>query len=294
MGDFLYYVKETLLNIELIDIIDIVIVSILLYYTFRFIRERRAGKLALGIFLLLGLLLVSDLLNMHALNFILSNLFSVGIIALVIVFQPELRSALEKVGGGSLRNFRGKMDDDTATRYRECISEVSYAAEQLSQSKTGALIVFERSTRLGDVIRTGTVTDAKPSYFLIENIFFNKAPMHDGAMIIRDARVHACGCFLPLSENSEIVKDLGTRHRAGIGISENSDAIVVIVSEETGVISVACDGVLKRGFSRKKLQSYLEDQLVIKENLLKTRVLDGFTRITGKGKEKSKDENDRQ
>ena len=118
--------------------------------------------------------------------------------------------------------------------------------------------------------------------------------MHDGAMIIRDARVHACGCFLPLSENSEIVKDLGTRHRAGIGISENSDAIVVIVSEETGVISVACDGVLKRGFSKKKLQSYLEDQLVIKENLLKTRVLDGFTRITGKGKEKSKDENDRQ
>ena len=273
MSDFLYYVKETLFNITVIDVIDIIIVSFLLYYTFKFIQERRAAKLAIGLILLLALLLISEVLNMHALNFILSNLFSVGIIALVIVFQPELRSALEKVGGESLRSIRGKMDDET-------VAEVAVAAEQLSQSKTGALMVFERSTKLGDVIRTGTVLDAKPTSFLIGNIFFNKAPLHDGAVIFREGRIHAAGCFLPLSDNNEIVKDLGTRHRAGSGMSENSDAIVLIVSEETGIISVACDGVLKRGFSRKKLETYLESQLIVKENSLKSKVKSQLTRIT--------------
>ena len=290
MGDFLYYVKETLFNITVIDVIDIVIVSFLLYYTFKFIRERRAGKLAVGIILLLILLLVSEVLDMHALNFILSNLFSVGILALVVVFQPELRSVLEKVGGESLRSFKGKMDDETVTLYTECITEVAIAAEQLSQSKTGALMVFERSTKLGDVIRTGTVVDAKPTSFLIGNIFFNKAPLHDGAVIFREGRVHAAGCFLPLSDNSEIVKDLGTRHRAGIGMSENSDAIVLIVSEETGVISIACDGTLQRGFSRKKLETYLESQLIVKENLIKSRVKSQITRITKKKKGEQENE----
>lgn len=284
MSNFLYYIKETILNITIIDVIDIVIVSFLLYYTFKFIRERRAGKLALGLVFLFALLFMSEILDMHALNFVLSNLFSVGIIALVIVFQPELRSVLEKVGGGSLRGLRGKMDDETVTVYNECINEVAFAAEQLSQSKTGALIVFERSTRLGDVIRTGTVLDAKTTSFLIGNVFFDKAPLHDGAVIIRDGRLHAAGCFLPLSENNEIIKDLGTRHRAGIGMSENSDAIVLIVSEETGVISVACDGILERGFSRKKLEEYLEARLVVKENLFKSKVKKQITRIANKKK----------
>ena len=294
MGNFLYYVKETLFNITVIDVIDIVIVSFLLYYTFKFIRERRAGKLAVGIILLLILLLVSEVLDMHALNFILSNLFSVGILALVVVFQPELRSVLEKVGGESLRSFKGKMDDETVKTYTECITEVAIAAEQLSQSKTGALMVFERSTKLGDVIRTGTVVDAKPTSFLIGNLFFNKAPLHDGAVIFREGRVHAAGCFLPLSDNSEIVKDLGTRHRAGIGMSENSDAIVLIVSEETGVISIACDGTLQRGFSRKKLETYLESQLIVKENLIKSRVKSQITRITKKKKGDMENEQNKQ
>lgn len=292
MLDFLYYIKETLLNITVIDVIDIIIVSFLLYYTFKFIRERRAGKLALGLILLMALLLVSEVLNMHALNFILSNLFSVGIIALVIVFQPELRSALEKVGGESLRSFRGKMDDETVALYTDCINEVAFAAEQLSQSKTGALMVFERSTKLGEVIRTGTVLDAKTTSFLIGNIFFNKAPLHDGAVIFRDGKIFAAGCFLPLSDNSEIVKDLGTRHRAGIGMSENSDAIVLIVSEETGIISVACDGVLKRGFSRTNLENYLKDQLIIEENTIKSKVRNQLTRITKK--KKGDDANEKQ
>ena len=292
MLDFLYYIKETLLNITVIDVIDIIIVSFLLYYTFKFIQERRAGKLALGLILLMALLLISEVLNMHALNFILSNLFSVGIIALVIVFQPELRSALEKVGGESLRSFRGKMDDETVALYTDCINEVAFAAEQLSQSKTGALMVFERSTKLGEVIRTGTVLDAKTTSFLIGNIFYNKAPLHDGAVIFREGKIFAAGCFLPLSDNSEIVKDLGTRHRAGIGMSENSDAIVLIVSEETGIISVACDGVLKRGFSRTNLENYLKAQLIIEENTIKSKVRNQLTRITKK--KKGDDTNEKQ
>ena len=155
---------------------------------------------------------------------------------------------------------------------------------------TKLLLCIERSTKLGDVIRTGTVVDAKPTSFLIGNIFFNKAPLHDGAVIFREGRVHAAGCFLPLSDNSEIVKDLGTRHRAGIGMSENSDAIVLIVSEETGVISIACDGTLQRGFSRKKLETYLESQLIVKENLIKSRVKSQISRITKKKKGEQENE----
>ncbi len=259
--DYLEYVRNQLAGIGIIDLIDIGIVAILLYWLFKFVRDRRAGKLLIGVVMLGGLLILSDLLNMRALNFILTNLFSVGLVAIVIVFQPELRSALEKFGGESLRNFR-RMDADEAAVTRSAIGEISVAAESLSQSKTGALIVFERTTRLGDYIRTGTVVDATASSFLIGNIFFNKAPLHDGAVIIRKGRVHAAGCFLPLSSNTDIIKDLGTRHRAAIGMSENSDSVVLVVSEETGVISVAIDGELKRGFTRKSLETFLATQLI--------------------------------
>jgi diadenylate cyclase len=203
---------------------------------------------------------------MRALNFILTNLFSVGLIAIIIVFQPELRSALEKMGGESLKGFKGKLDKDEESVLKSSISEICVAAENLSNSKTGALIVFERSTRLGDFIRTGTIVDAQTSSFLIANIFYNKAPLHDGAVIIRGGRVHAAGCFLPLSTNSDIVKELGTRHRAGIGMSENSDSVVLIVSEETGIISVAVDGELKRGFSRKTLEEKLQSLMISNGN----------------------------
>ncbi len=289
MSDFLYYITETVKGIRWVDIIDIIIVSFFLYYIFKFIQDRRAGKLAVGLILLLALLFLSEALQMRALNFILSNLFSVGIIALVIVFQPELRSVLEKVGAESIRSIRGKMDDETIKRYEECIEEVVVATEQLSLSKTGALMVFERGTKLGDVIRTGTVIDAKAASQLICNVFFNKSPLHDGAAVFREGKLYAAGCFLPLSENGDITKELGTRHRAGIGVSETSDAIVLIVSEETGVISVASDGVLQRGFARKKLEEYLKDKLIVKENLIKNKVKRGFARI---GKKKKGEEAD--
>ncbi len=260
--DYLEYLWNQLRGIGIVDIIDILLVAFLFYWVFKFVRDRRAGKLLIGVVFLAIILLISDLLEMRAMNFILTNVFSVGMVAVVIVFQPELRSALEKVGGESLKNFKGRMDSDEATVVRTAISEVSVAAESLSHTKTGALIVFERSTRLGDHIRTGTTIDALTSSFLLGNIFYNKAPLHDGAVIIRNGRVHAAGCFLPLSSNVEIVKELGTRHRAAIGMSENSDAVVLVVSEENGIISVAVDGELKRGFNKKTLESYLVSLLV--------------------------------
>ncbi|HBR32890.1 MAG: diadenylate cyclase CdaA [Eubacteriales bacterium] len=267
------YIIKQLGLIGIVDVLDILLVALIFYYTFRFVRERRAGKLLMGILFLLFLLFLSDALQMRALNFILTNLFSVGIIAIIILFQPELRSALEKMGGESLKGFRGKLDKDEEAALRNSISEICVAAESLSNSRTGALIVFERSTKLGDYIRTGTIVDAQTSSFLITNIFFNKAPLHDGAVIIRDSRIHSAGCFLPLSTNNEIIKELGTRHRAGIGMSENSDAIVLIISEESGIISVAIDGVLKRGYTRKTLEDMLDNLLLNTEkNQITSRV----------------------
>ena len=208
------------------------------------------------------MLVVSNWLQMRVTNYILERVVDVGFIALIIVFQPELRSMLEKMGGESIKGIKSRFDRTSSEGFRPKLAELCYAAENLSASKTGALIVFERGTKLGDVIRTGTVIDAEISAFLVGNIFFNKAPLHDGALIVRNERLYAAGCFLPLSTNPDIVKDLGTRHRAGIGMSENSDAVVLIVSEETGVISVAVDGVLKRGFSKKTLEAYLSDLLI--------------------------------
>jgi diadenylate cyclase len=245
-----------------------------MFWIIRFVRGRRAGKLLLGVGVVLLLLLVSDLLDMRALNFIISSVVSVGLIAIVIVFQPELRSALEKVGGLS-DNFKGKVVGDEAAAMREAIGEISVAVEDLSKSKTGALIVFERNTRLGDIIRTGTIIDAHTTSFLLGNIFFNKAPLHDGAVVIRNGRIYAAGCFLPLSVNNDIVKELGTRHRAAIGMSENSDALVLVVSEETGSVSVALDGVLDHNISRVKLESYLTTNLLGEDKMHIAQVVKG-------------------
>ncbi len=283
---YLEYVRNQLTGIGFIDFLDILIVAFLFYWIFKFVRDRRAGKLLIGLVFLTVLLFLSDLLAMRALNFILNAVFSVGIVAVVIVFQPELRTALEKVGGESLKNFKGKLDSDEEAELRAAISEISIAAASLSQSKTGALIVFERSTRLGDYIRTGTIVDAVTSSFLLGNIFFNKAPLHDGAVIIRNSRIHAAGCFLPLSSNNEIVKELGTRHRAAIGMSENSDAVVLVVSEENGVISVAMEGKLRRHFNQKTLETYLTKQLIKEDN--KKHI----TKIFKKNEEKDADGTD--
>ena len=267
ISDFFGYVWDQLRSISVVDVIDILLVAFIFYYVFQFMRKRRAGKLLAGILFLIVMLLVSKVTGMKALNYILNSLFSVGVLSLIVVFQPELRSFLEKVGGTTFHNFRSKSDQDADIR--SMIAEVCTAAQNMSASKTGALIVFERNTKLGDQIRTGTILDSAVTSFLLENIFFNKAPMHDGAVIISGSRINAAGCFLPLSTNNDIHKDLGTRHRAGIGMSENSDAVVVIVSEENGTISVAIDGELHRGFDKSTLQNLLNQQLLGSETTRK-------------------------
>lgn len=248
------------------DIIDIIVVSIIFYYIFKFISDRRAGKLAVGIIFIIVALVLSDVFNMNTLNFLLENIVQVGIIGLLIVFQTELRTFLEKVGGSSLLGSLNKKSSGDMQKIMECIDGVVESCVSFSENKTGALIVFERSTKLGDVIRTGTVINSNPSAFLIKNIFFNKAPLHDGAIIIRDFRLYAAGCFLPLSQNENIVKNLGTRHRAAIGMSENSDSIVVVVSEESGTISVAANGNLTMNFNEQTLKTELIKQLIGSED----------------------------
>ncbi|MBQ3901107.1 MAG: diadenylate cyclase CdaA [Clostridia bacterium] len=256
MREFFMDCLRTVRNISIPDVIDILCVTILLYFIVVFLRDKRAAKLVIGVIFLVILKAISDFFGMYVMQFILQNVFRVGLIIIAIIFQPELRAALEKVGGQPLKGIRsiGKKTDDADG----VISSVTDAASELSETKTGALIVIERDTKLGDMVLTGTVIDAEPSSSLIRNIFYDKAPLHDGALIIRKGRLYAAGCLLPLSTNSDIIQDLGTRHRAAIGMSENSDAVVVVVSEETGVVSVAVDGVLHRGYSKTSLRSVLE------------------------------------
>lgn len=247
------YVLSQLKSIRINDIIDILVVAVVLYYIFKFVRERRASRLAIGIGLLFLLYLLSDMFDLNTIKFIMGSVFQVGLIAIIIVFQPEFRSMLESFGGQA-KKLRTLGQTDKAQNELDGIVE---AACELSRDKTGALMVIERETPLGDYIKSGSVINADISSILLRNLFFNKSPLHDGAVIIKGGRIHAAGCFLPLSMDSEIMKELGTRHRAAIGLSENSDAVVIVVSEETGVISVARHGELKRGFDGEGLRKYL-------------------------------------
>lgn len=247
--------------IRVFDILDIICLTIVIYSVYQFIKERRAGKLALGVIILFLFLIVCQLLSLKAMQFLLSNLFQVGIILIVIVFQPELRAALEKMGDNSIRGIKSIGESKNTTQTISMIDEISNAVFDLAKTKTGAIIVFERNTKLGDLILTGTVINAQVSTFLIRNIFFNKAPLHDGAVIIRDNRLYSAGCLLPLSVNPDIIKDLGTRHRAAIGVSENSDCVAVVVSEETGIVSIAHEGHIYRNFTRASMKKKLEEYL---------------------------------
>ena len=247
--------------INFIDIVDILCLWALLYFGYRFISQRRAAQLAIGLILFALLVGVCNLIGLNAMSAILSGVLNSGWVLIFIIFQPEIRAALEKVGGKPLQTLKATTEK-SAGEAMAMINEVCDAVFDMAKTKTGAIIVFERSTKLGDLVLTGTVINANASSFLIKNIFFNKAPLHDGALIVRDNRLHAAGCLLPLSTNSDIIKDLGTRHRAAIGMSENSDAIVVVVSEETGIVSIAIDGVLKRNFTRISMKRKLEEQLV--------------------------------
>lgn len=244
------------------DGLDILIVSVILYYAIRFIRGRRAGKLALGVLFLVVLEIFAQAMELTALSFLMQNVFQAGLIAFLIVFQPELRSGLEKMGGEPIRGIRSMREQKDAGGTTAMICALSEALCDLAKEKTGALVVIERETKLGDVIRTGEVINADMNPFLVRNLFFNKAPLHDGAVVVRGNRLYAAGCFLPLSNNNDIIKDLGTRHRAAIGMSENSDAVVVVVSEESGTISMALEGRLRRDYDLQSLEEELKRQLL--------------------------------
>ena len=259
----------TIRAIGIWDILDIAIVAVLIYQVIKLIRETRAMQLTKGLVALSLLYLIAYNLNMKTIKFIMQNVVATGVLTLVIIFQPELRRMLEHVAQtklGKLNIFQSSQEKDSelAGVWSESISVIAHACEHLSKTKTGALIVFERETKLGEIIKTGTIVDATPSDELIGNLFFVNTPLHDGAMIIRDGRIFASGCFLPLSQNYTISKEMGTRHRAALGMSENSDAVIVVVSEETGTISVAQAGVIERNFTIPQLENRLRHEILHK------------------------------
>ena len=248
-------------TIGVADVIDILIVAFLIYRLISFVRKTNTYNLARGLIIFLLALWLSGMFRLTMINYLLRRAVEWGTIALLIIFQPELRRFLERMGS-SLSS--GKTEASSA--FESVIMQTLIACNDLSASRTGALIIFERNTRLNEIISTGTVVNADVNAELLKNIFFNKAPLHDGAVIIRDGRIAAAGCVLPLTKSTNLSKDLGMRHRAGIGLSEQSDAFVVIVSEETGAISVAVDGMLKRHLNSTTFDKLLHSELVKDES----------------------------
>lgn len=276
--EFFSNLKNTFPTISIVDILDILLVALLFYGVITLLRSNSSSRIARAIVLLLALTLLTDLLNFHTLNFLLDRVLELGIVALVIVFQPELRRILERIGGRSVRGLIG-INVNLNDQISDAIDETVAACEAMSRERVGALIVFERENSLEQVSRTGTKVDAAVSSELIRNIFFPKASLHDGAMIVNNARIESAGCVLPLSENRSLSSDLGTRHRAGVGISESNDCVVVIVSEETGTISVAENGMLKRYLNADMLRKLLKQELIGEEK--KTNFLDRIIRKKG-------------
>ncbi|HJD24003.1 MAG TPA: diadenylate cyclase CdaA [Firmicutes bacterium] len=272
MADFFSNVWATIVSFFgsyhlLRDTIDIALVAFVIYSVIKLVRDSRAEQLLKGILIFALAFLTSSLLDLKTMHYLLQTVFDNILIVLIIIFQPEIRRALEQVGHSRLSNInifgmREEEAEEETKRWQKAISATCAAVETLQRQKMGALIVFERNTKLGEIINTGTVVDADPTPELIGNIFFNKAPLHDGAMIMRDGKVYAAGCILPLTDNLQISSELGTRHRAGVGMSENSDALVVIVSEETGTVSMAVGGELKRNFSSEALRVALENGIL--------------------------------
>ena len=257
MNAFFDYVIKYIQLLRISDFIDVIIVAVILYYLINLIRETRAMQLVKGIILLFVIFFISQWLNLNALNYILGGAMQIGAFAIVVIFQPELRNLLERVGRINVGNIIDLAADTTDEQAERVIESISLAAANMAHSKTGALIVVERSTRLGEFISTGTMLDANVSSGLLENIFVPNTPLHDGAVIIRNNKIITAGCLLPLTANNNLSRDLGTRHRAAIGLSEVTDAAVIVVSEETGKISIALNGSLTRNLSKESLSKAL-------------------------------------
>ncbi|MBQ1575579.1 MAG: diadenylate cyclase CdaA [Oscillospiraceae bacterium] len=272
------------------DIVDILLVAYLIYKAIWFVRRTNSYNLAKGILVFLIVMLIANLFRLKMISYVLRKAAELGLIALVILFQPELRRLLERMGS----SFSASRSQ-SGTEMDSAIAHTVLACTEMSASKTGALIIFERNVKLNEIMSTGTIINADTNAELIKNIFFNKAPLHDGALIIRAGRLAAAGCVLPLTKSTNLSKELGMRHRAGIGLSEQSDAVVVIVSEETGAISVAIDGMLKRHLTAATFERLLRSELIVEEADDKPRgfiqtlkkLIKGLTNETDKHNEKT-------
>ena len=268
---------------KLVDLLDIIIIAFLIYQLLGIINRTRAGQLAKGALLVMGVYFVAYILNMRTVTWLLNSLLQVGLLTLVVLFQPEIRRGLERMGQTDqwmykLFNVKGRYYNDTSLKgaWRSAIIAICDAAERFSETKTGALIVLERNTNLSEIVRTGTPVNSAVNLEVLGTIFYEGTPLHDGAAIIENGRIKAAGCVLPLSNNLDLGKDMGTRHRACLGIAENSDAIAIVVSEETGIISMAKNGVLIRHFDRQTLYTRLIDEMIPKETVSEKSTADGW------------------
>ena len=251
------------------DVIDILLMTLVLYYVFTLLKDTSAGQVVKAIVIILIATQVTSWLKLYVTNYVFSTIIQIGAVALVVVFQPELRKVLTRLGSSRARELFTIDRESGSNRFESYIAIILKATYDLAATHTGALIVFERATNLGEISATGTQVDAELTIEMLKNIFYPKAPLHDGAAIIRDFRIHAAGCVLPLSKNNALSKDLGTRHKAGVGMSEESDAVVIIVSEETGAVSCAVGGMLKRHLAKETLEKLLINELAPSTELKK-------------------------
>ena len=261
------------------DTIDILIISFVFYQLIVFARKSHAGQLIKGLVLLLAFFALANVLELRTVSWVLNNVLTIGFTAAVIIFQPELRRALERMGqstGWAGQLFSRRADPSLRGVWQSAVVAICDAAEQLSDTRTGALMVLERNNNLDEVIRTGTTFNANVIPEVLGTIFYEGTPLHDGAAIIENGRIKAAGCVLPLSNNLDLGKDMGTRHRACLGIAENSDAIAIVVSEETGIISMAKNGVLMRHFDRQTLYTRLVDEMIPKETASEKSAAEGW------------------
>ena len=266
--EYILYYKQF---IRIMDIIDILIVAYIIYKAIKLLRETRAATLVKGIVILILAMQLSSLLNLYLVNYILVNAMQVGFIALFVVFQPELRRGLEKMGRSKFGNLLSFYEENNEEQTSMTISHICHAVENLSENRVGALIILERQTKIGDIIRTGVTLNSDITAELLVNIFVPNTPLHDGAVVIRNSKIIAAACFLPLTQNNELNIELGTRHRAAIGITETSDCIALVVSEETGKISLALEGTLTRNLTVDSLERALTKILSPEPNHLNNR-----------------------
>lgn len=271
------------------SLLDILLVAVAIYGLICLLRDSRAEQLSKGLLLLAVVFLASSVFKLTTLHYLLGMLFENALILIVVIFQPEIRRALEQTGNSRFGFLRalGEDREKLAKAWKKAIAATCEAVVGLQNQRMGALIVFERQTKLGDIVTTGTVVEAEPSAELIGNIFFKNTPLHDGAMIVREGRIAAAGCILPLTE-VQIGTSMGTRHRAAVGMSENSDAVVVVVSEETGLISIAVDGTLRRNFTPEELKSELESAMLTETAVKDMAKAKKHLRLPGKKKGDSK------